>query len=415
MALFGAGWAVSFDFGVRVYGAEIIAAIGLVVIRWRPVLTGYPMARRVLGAYGLWILAIGISDAVNGTALFDFARNMATPLIGGATLVFALAALSRKPSALLTFLAATTIAKAILGDATYGDVFADEAYSLASIEADTNFFKVRIDPFLTPALLLGSWWLGRRSLMFAAVLLLAASIGYFILDDRAIGLIFFLSALVLAGVRLGFRPRLGHVAFAGLVAMLVGYGAYAAYTSYTLNSNPYGHNGKQMQRMENPYNPFELLLQGRSEWLFIPSAIAERPFFGWGSWAEDTDHRFTYLRLQHTDTAKYFQRSWLTQKAYIPAHSLIGAAWVWSGMLGFAAMLWLLHSIWRMLLKLPKPNTPLLVPVTFFAIATIWHFLFSPPQHVRLTFPIAIASLIVVTKPTKRPNSLAQSAPLASF
>ncbi len=146
------------------------------------------------------MLAIGTSDFVNGTALLDSARNMATPIIGGASLVFALTALSRKPTALLTFLAATAISKAILGDAAYGNTFADTALNWASIQADTDIFKVRIDPFLTPTILLLACWAGRRNLWRAAIVFAVASVGYFALDSRSVGLSFFLAALTLTAI-----------------------------------------------------------------------------------------------------------------------------------------------------------------------------------------------------------------------
>lgn len=172
------------------------------------------------------------------------------------------------------------------------------------------------------------------------------------------------------------------------------YGAYLAYVQYTLSFNPDGHNGKQLQRTENPYNPLDLLLQGRSEWLVIPAAIAENPLFGWGSWAEDKSSYFSILRAQRLDE----EISSSVIKNYIPAHSLIGSAWVWSGLLGFAAMLWFLRIIWTISLRLPGSRSPLLPAVIFLLFLLFWHYFFSPPMHVRISFPITLAALIALTR-----------------
>lgn len=398
MALFGAGWAVSFDVGVRLYGAEIVAVVGLTLLRWQAFPARFPMLKKVLAAYALWVVAICLSDLVNGTALFDSTRHIATPIIGAASLVFAVSVLSRKPSALLTFLAATATAKAFWGDAAYGTTFADQSLNWASIEMNTNLFKVRVVPFLTPALIFLACWISDRNLKRATVLLLLASVGYFAMDARSSGLILFLSAMLLIMINTGFKPRIDHIIVGSVLCAIVGYFSYIGYVYYTIEYNSQGHNGQQLLRLENPFNPFNLLLQGRSEWLVWPIAFAERPLFGWGSWAEDQDGRFTLLRLALLETST--SASVLTSdRNYIPVHSLIGVAFVWSGLLGLVAALWFLRIILSMGRKLPLLRTYLLPAVVFLFFQVLWHYFFSPPQHVRLSFPVALAALIVLTNP----------------
>ena len=297
MALFGVGWAVSFDVGVRLYGAEIVAIVGLLFLRWQNLPARFPMLKKLLSAYALWVAAIVLSDSVNGTMVFESARHVATPIIGAVLLIFAVSVLSRKPAALLTFLGATAIAKAVLGDAAYGDAFADQSLTWASIQAQTNIFKVWIVPFLTPTLVLFACLINGRNLKRAVILLLLASVGYFAVDSRSTGLMLFLSSIVLMLVDTGFRPRTAHILFGSVLATSFGYLFYIGYVHYTIEYNPQGHNGRQLLRLDNPFNPINLLIQGRSEWLVWPIAFSERPVFGWGSWAKDTDGRFAILRL----------------------------------------------------------------------------------------------------------------------
>ncbi len=150
--------------------------------------------------------------------------------------------------------------------------------------------------------------------------------------------------------------------------------------------------------MKSPYNPLELLLKGRSEWTVIPTAIAERPLFGWGSWAEDKDRRFAYMRLKQIDTADYqFIELSPDGLYYIPAHSLIGAAWVWSGLLGFVAMAWFLGSVLTMSLRLSGLASLLIPAVIFMLFLLLWNYFFSPPMLVRLNYPVTLAALIAFT------------------
>lgn len=402
MALFGVGWAIAFHAGVRLYGAELVTLVGLIIVPWWATLRRYPMAGQVLGAYALSVVAIAIADTVNGTALFDTARNIATPILGGLTLLVVLASVSRNPKALLTFLAATVLAKAALGEAAYGDRFGDVAVSLGSLAQDTNFFKVRIDPFLTPAVLLAACLVARHSLLRAALILGIACVGYLAVDARSTGFILFLSAVVLTAIHFRFKPKLGQLVAAGGVTLFVAYGAYVSYVKYTLTFNPDGHNGQQIVRMANPYNPIELVLRGRSDWLVMGSAIAERPIFGWGSWAIDTEHRFSYLRADRIGSSDYGRIGSAQAWGYIPAHSLVGSAWLWSGIIGFLAMVWLLRIVFAMAIQLPRAESRFLPVVIFYTLMLSWHFLFSPPQTIRLFFPVALAGLIVVTRPSLR-------------
>lgn len=397
MAAFGVGWALAYDVGIRIYIAEVVAVSGLLFVGWWSTLKRYPMARQVLGCFALWALAIVVADVYNQTSFFALARNLATPLLGSASLLFCLGVLSRNPMALLTFLAATVVGKGVLGEAAYGDAFADLSLSLESVRQDSNFFKVRIDPFLTPAILLLGCLAARRSYFFAACLFALAAVGYFVVDARSIGLVFFLSALCLLAVHAGIRPKLGQILGAGAVAAVLGYGAFVGYVNYTLTNSPNGHNAKQLSRMTNPYNPLELLVQGRSEWLVMTDVIAERPIFGWGSWAVDEGHRFAYLRTERTKTFDYGSIEQAEGWGYIPAHSVVGSAWIWSGFLGAAAMVWLLRNVILMAMRLNYVRSMLLPAVVFWTALLLWHYFFSPPQSVRLFFPFALAGLILLT------------------
>jgi hypothetical protein len=165
-------------------------------------------------------------------------------------------------------------------------------------------------------------------------------------------------------------------------------------------NNPNGHNGKQVKELENAYNPFSLLLRGRSEWLVWPTAFSERPLFGWGSWAEDKDGRFALLRIVLLETGTFPTANTQGQKSYIPVHSLFGASFVWSGLLGLVAMLWFLSIVISMGRRLLLSRSYLLPAVTFLLLQILWHYFFSPPQHLRLSFPVGLASLIVLTSPS---------------
>jgi len=398
MFFFAIGWVFTFEFNFRLYVAEIFSLIGLVLIAWLSTLKRYPMARQIIGAYALWLIAIVISDFVNTTDTFDMLRNIGNPILGACSLLFVLAILSRNPNALITFLLVTVFMKGIFVDPIYGESFDYDEMNFATFREDMNYFKVRIEPFLTPFLLLVATWVGCKSLKMSILILFTTAVLYFFVDSRSIALVFLCTGLLLSLTLSKYKPKLKHIFKGGIFVALIGYLAYSVYVSYTLSYNLEGHGGKQLVMLENPYNPLELLLVGRSEWLVIPSAVYERPLYGWGSWAQDTTGWFNYLRESRLGSNSE------GKSIYIPVHSTLGSVWVWSGLLGLIAMLWLFRSIVKMGIRLPYIKSNLLPVVTFFTILMVWHFFFSPPQHVRISFPIMLASLIVLTREEDKAN-----------
>jgi len=222
-------------------------------------------------------------------------------------------------------------------------------------------------------------------------------------------LIFFLSALTLSAIHWRYRPKLGQTLVATVAAVVIGYAAFYAYVDYTLTNDPYGHNGRQLARALNPYNPVELLMQGRSEWLVMTTAIAERPIFGWGSWALDVDNRFVHLRAERIGIFYEDHIRQATSGIYIPSHSVLGSAWLWSGFLGSISVVGLLIIVIRMGFRLPTVGRAVLPLLTFFTIKFLWDFMFSPPQVVRLSYPVSIAVLTVLASWHAKKLSLLQT------
>lgn len=394
IAIFAIGWSITVEVGFRLYASELFAILGIAFASWRAPWIRHPYLRLVIGAYSLWIFAILLSDAINGTSLLNMGRHLSSPLLGGCSLLLVISILSKNPYSLLTYFAATAVMKAIFGEAQYGDAFADQALNWANIQQDTNLFKVKVEPALTPIILMVACIAAQKNLVYSIVILLMGALIYLIFDARSIGALLFLSSLTLLGIRSKLKFTTGRAFVYGLVAILLSYTAFATHVTYTINYNAEGHNGKQIARMENPYNPFELLIQGRSEWLVMPLAALEKPVFGWGSWAEDKDRRFTHLQSDLISDYENVLPDDYT--AYIPVHSVIGAAWVWSGAIGLFAMILLLVALLKIIKPVMRADIYLLPVGIFFSYLVVWHYFFSPPQHVRLTFPVAIATLLIL-------------------
>jgi hypothetical protein len=56
-----------------------------------------------------------------------------------------------------------------------------------------------------------------------------------------------------------------------------------------------------------------------------------------------------------------------------------------------------LAIIARLMTRLVQASSLILPAAVLLNFQLLWHFFFSPPQQVRLSFPVALASLLVLT------------------
>ncbi len=402
LAMYAVGSTITFELNVKIYLSEIIAIIAILFMTWRPTVNNYYYLRKIILIYTIWIGAITISDLINESLFFNWAKNAATPLLGAVSLIVCSTALAANPKSLLTFFFFMAASKGLFGEPLYSNDYQGVSINWENIINDINFFKVKIEPAFTPFIIFIACLSVKNNLKFSIFLFTITTVIYFFMDSRSSGLIFFIATLILFLIqyRINFKRRLWVIT---LATIFVGSLSYVGYISYTLAYNSSGHNGRQLAVMDNPYNPLELVMKGRSEWSVLPLAIAERPVFGWGSWAEDKDARFLTIRAEEATGDAFSLVDVQGSLGYIPAHSVVGSAWLWSGILGFVLMLWLLRTILRMGSLLNFISWPLLPAVAVMFLSVLWGYFFSPSISVRLGFPIALASLIVLTSRAQKP------------
>lgn len=396
MGIYGVGWALALEAGVRVYGAEIVTTI--TILLFSPVILSQPISpylKRVLVAYAVAIFAIAISDLAVGTPIFDSLRAMSTPLIGAISLLFVVTAVRQNLNSFITFLATTSAAKFLFGEPLYEAALPPWKLSWAMFYANPDFFKLSVVPVLTPFIAIIAWRISKVSFFWSASFLLASAAAYLALDARASGGSLLLAGIFLGAIHFGVRPSRSHLLAGACAIMAVAYVSYAAYISYTLAFNPNGHNARDLTRMENPYNPIELVRQGRPEWNIAKRVVAEKPVFGHGSWARDVNGLYTSRMLQAIGVKDRASTRYDPDR-YIPVHSLLLSSWIWSGLLGLASSLYLLIAVVGLAISTSKRWSPFLPIALILAGDAIWSIVFSPPQAVRYLLPHALGLMVVL-------------------
>lgn len=382
------------DVGVRLYLNEVLVAF-LIYFLLPGFLKNWNIHKKlIIFSYLMLMVAIIISDVVNEVDFSLFVRNLSNPLIGVMCFVFLCALFERQKNLVFTYLFFLFLFKLIFGEPLYGEKFSNVSYWQFIESLDGNIFKVKVEPWLSPLVVVLSASLATKRFNVAMSILLVVGVAYMAIGARSAGLIFLASACFLFLLNSIHIRKVG-ITFSLPIIVFIFYLFYIAYVYYVISFGESDQSYTQLMLMDNAYNPFELILIGRSEWLVMPQAIIEKPLFGWGSWAEDKNLSYLYLRSEILGVDDLGMLDAITTKQIIPAHSVIGAAWLWSGILGFASMMILTRVLFKLAANIRYLDGRFSVIASFALLFIVWHLFFSPPQAIRVLIPSVLAVLVV--------------------
>jgi O-antigen ligase len=365
---------------------------------WKRLYIEIPDVKKINIAYGLFFVGQVVSDIINHSDSSDYIRGWANILMAIVILNFITRRLQDAPIALIYF---------FIGDIIQLTFFKSQklAYSLAAFGEDMGIFKFWIAPILNDLILLSCWYfLNKRKVSKGTIGLIFIIYGLFCfaLDYRSNGLFFILTSLIYVNISL-----ISGISFKKLVPYLLVFLVafeilYVVYVNEVQKGNIGGvHAQEQLKRIDNPYNPFYLLLTGRSETFVAFAAIVEQPIFGHGSWAPDRTGLYTLMAYKlHDEEDKYEARmETLETKLIIPSHSVVMGAWLTAGIAGFVAIMYILVLFLRRGLSLIRDkrvqNSAYIHIIIFFILNGTWTFLFSPLPQIKDALPPMIAFILV--------------------
>jgi hypothetical protein len=189
-----------------------------------------------------------------------------------------------------------------------------------------------------------------------------------------------------------------------IFVVLIGYGAYAVYVNKVLEGEITSGNSQQLTRMNNPYNPFGLLIMGRTEVFVCMEAFMDKFWTGHGAWAKDITGKYNLMIFQ-------FRNSKIAnmEKDIIPAHSVLVGAGMQNGVFAFMFMFMILYFFLKRGFMAISKNDPYVVIIVSFMVSILWHGLFSPTSGFRLLFPTYFVMLLtsyLVNKKDKNNENL---------
>jgi hypothetical protein len=369
--LLGLVSAQSIRVGGDVYVGEILAVLLILPIRGRLRL---PQAEKRIVLFGLlWSAAQLLSDVLNRTAPVDSAKGVLAPLLFIATIAGFGSYFRRQRARVPSFMlgvALGTLASQVLFPLDY---FFGNPWKWGVGTAVLAVYSLHY-----------SFLARRKSLIWLFVALLAFFIVSLYEDSRSMAFLPLFAGLGYALFRAErgerffklFSGRWGLARLLPLIvvsALLVNGGATALFNSQSFLSRISPAAAQKYQTQAG--GTFGVLLGGRSELFVSAQAFVDSPLLGHGSWAKDTNgYRQAYA--DRSSEFGYSQDSQLVMASpWIPTHSYLMGALVWSGFLG--GVFWILVIVTVLNLFLSVKGQ---VHFYFYIGITvlIWDIMFSP-------------------------------------
>lgn len=364
--------------------SEVIVALSLPFLSYLKLIRKYSLLKVVVIGFSVLFLAQVLSDILNHSAAKDFSRGLALILFSVFSTFFLLTQFSKQSSNILFFVFLIFIIQLFFGY---------DGGGIETLEVGDNYFKFRFAPALNMLTMFVSclYW-ARNQKKIATLILFFNAFILIIFAARSYGLIYIIAGILLylktKSIKINTKKLLYYV----LLLIIVLYVLYIFYANQVVYHGFGGLNSKkQFSMMTNIYNPFELLIYGRTDFFVTLQAISNNPVWGYGSWAKDPGGKYTALLnvlsggLLSVDTG------------YIPIHSVFIGTWATAGLIGFFATLYVFVNLFKRFFVIYKytgfvGNLPLIIALT---VDMFWAYLFSPLSLLRTGFPLFAAIIII--------------------
>ena len=385
--LFFVGYRISFNIVGSISLAELLALFGFFVFGC-PKLLNYKEVKTFFTLFVILELAKIFSELFVSNGFSSSMKGLAIPVFSILNTFFLLRLFMKDENNIWLGVIVSSLTLFFFGS-SIDESSADEI--LAGEGA--AYLKFHVAPmFLSLVLFFSQWQTTSVTVVYGIVGLL-----FVILGARSAGGGAFLSAFV-ALIAL-YRPKWmlpkRALVILSIVALLL-YPIYVVYVNRVLDGEITSGNSEQLLRSENPYNPIELLKQGRVDAWAAWQAFMDKPLLGHGAWAYDESRKYFFLELE-INGAEYQKEKYKNKEFLVPSHSVLINQGSQNGIVAFGVMLAILLYITRLALLI-FPSSPskykLLMSVQLFSLW--WNAIFSPPTHLRQGIPFVFAILLTL-------------------
>ena len=273
---------------------------------------------------------------------------------------------------------------------------------LADISGDEyGLWKFHTYPHIVTGCVLAYIWFCEKKWMIILsplLLILIGLLGLFT-GSRSAGLIPLVSglfAIVILSRKNRVYPK--QIIKYAIISVVTLYAAYAFfYVPNVLNGNIDGGNTHQLRKAENPYNPINLLMIGRTDAIIPFLAFSDKPITGWGYMTKDPDNKYHRMLTKIGNREERNRIKYFRQSPNIPGHSVIGYYACSYGIIALVALVIMLFKTWKYVVFSIVLQDNYLLYRLYGLISVTWHFLFSPMSHFKWLEPSTIAIIVVLS------------------
>ncbi len=385
--LFFVGYRISFNIVGSISFAELLALFGLFVFGYRS-LFNYKEVKTVVVLFVILELVKVFSELFVSNGFSSSLKGLAIPVFSVLNTFFLLKLFMRDEKNIWLGILVSSIAPLFFGtsfeEASSEEIMAGEAAA---------YLKFFLAPLVLAFLLFISQWHTTVIIIIYGLLGLV----FVVLGARSSGGIAFIAATIaFVAIR---RPKLMSpkriLIFMSCVALVL-YPIYVVYVNRVLDGEITSGNSEQLLRSENPYNPIELLKQGRVDAWAAWQAFMDEPLLGHGAWAYDESRKYLFLELEITGEV-YNPEKFKGKDFLVPSHSVIINQGSQNGILAFCAILAIFVYFTRLaILAFTRIPSKYALLMSARLISFWWVGLFSPPSHLRQTFPLLFATFLTL-------------------
>lgn len=321
-----------------------------------------------------------VSDVLNSSSFHNYIRGWSVIIFSIISIIALTILLYNNLNYIIIFLLCLSISNII---------YSDSDLNFGLIYENTNFFKIKYVPFFNPLALIIYFLLYKNNFNSLRLLFLFIySILCIYFDARSNGFIFLTTTLFIYLYEKKIKLNTIRIFYITFILYIF----FVVYSFLVSERVINGSNSiSQFSKMENKYNPFELLYYGRSEIPVLFSSIIDKPLFGHGSWGEDKYGKYSYELSYITKSPRIFFSN------YIRAHSILFGYFAYAGLFAFLILLNLFFRLFKYSYNLvisKNVDESIKHIIIFYTILMIWHMLFSPIGTLRYDF-VYFSSILI--------------------
>jgi hypothetical protein len=369
-----------------------------------------PLNRSIYIMMGFWLLGQVVSDLYRHSKFTNAAKGVAGIIFFALDLIVLTTIINYKPRRILMFALGVAPMHMIIY------LFSPSGWG--GEQADV-VWKTTWGPFVNTTTLLVCCYMTRLKRYNVVMLLITALIAINLLENfRSAALILTLTLVLsvplpdtLQQKKVDYKGRRPFDTRILIMVLLgsIGMTALAMTYSYTASMGMLGDVAQSKYESQSR-GKFGVLIGGRPETLVSLKAIAENPFIGHGSWAEDPKYSQMLLdelwengyAMDQADLPRLIEGSFL-----IPTHSHIFGAWVWAGILGAAFWIFFLIFVARGFSALIRVR-PWLAPYMAYTLSlALWDVFFSPfASYRRITVSLLVVIVLYLLTEDKKQTEI---------